>query len=83
MGCLEGALCLLAMLIIMGPDVTTRRGDRKVLLRIPKRHEIRGPASLLVGTEAEFNQVGLFSTHKCAPALRAHAAQTGAVHLVA
>jgi len=61
----------------MGPDGTIRRCDRKVLLRIPKRHEIRGPASLLVGTEAEFNRVGLFSTHECAPALRAHAAQTG------
>ncbi len=63
--------------------MTTRRCDRKVLLRIPRRHEIRGPASLLVGKEAEFNQVGLFSTHKCAPALRACAAQTGTLHLVA
>ena len=38
---------------------------RSILLRLPVRHEIRGPASLLAGKEAEFNQVGLFSTHKC------------------
>lgn len=39
--------------------------NRSILLRLPVRHEIRGPASLLAGKEAEFNQVGLFSTHKC------------------
>ena len=39
---------------------------RSLLLRIPVRHEVRGPASLLVGKEAQFNKVGLFSTHKCA-----------------
>ncbi|KAK9828027.1 hypothetical protein WJX81_001818 [Elliptochloris bilobata] len=36
---------------------------RAILLRSPVRHEIRGPASLLTGKEAQFNQAGLFSTH--------------------
>ena len=54
---------------------------RSLLLRTPVRHEVRGPASLLVGKEAEFNKVGLFSTHKCASphsAANMHCLRSGA-----
>jgi len=50
------------MTLVPGPG-------RKLLLRLPKRHEIRSPAVLLTGKEAEFNQAGLFSTRECAPYL--------------
>ena len=49
------------------PGLTPLQGPgRKLLLRLPKRHEIRSPAVLLTGKEAEFNQAGLFSTDECA-----------------
>ncbi len=47
------------------------------MLRLPKRHEIRSPAVLLMGKEAEFNQAGLFSTHECAPCLSLASLLTG------
>lgn len=36
---------------------------RLVSLRLSTRHQFRGPGSLFTGKEAEFNQVGLFSTN--------------------
>jgi len=58
------------MTLVPGPG-------RKLLLRLPKRHEIRSPAVLLTGKEAEFNQAGLFSTHECAPYLPPASLLTG------
>ena len=43
----------------------TLSAGRSILLRVPVRHEFRGPALLLSGKEAQFTQVGLFDTHEC------------------
>lgn len=37
---------------------------RLVSLRLSTRHQFRGPASLFTGKEAEFTNVGLFSTNE-------------------